>query len=76
LVIIGVLLIVLGAGMAVAGQNQIQAGNDWDREHCTYNPVLQQMTCPENPYEGGGGQVLAGLILVLGGGVVLFYGTR
>lgn len=56
LVIIGVLLIVVGASMVVTGQNQMEAEDEWDQEHCTYNHTFGRMTCPENPYEGGQGQ--------------------
>lgn len=116
-VIVGVLLIVIGAGTLLVGGNQMKASTAWEQDaqhgeracitsyNMSYDEFMQQyrnatsdaerdrlleefkggreVDCytyvdptKENPYRGGGSRLWTGLVVMLVGGIVLYYGTR
>lgn len=77
LLIVGVLLIVIGAGLADGGYNQMQAADHWGGQtHFCGTGDPTEVDCPDNPYGGGDGKILIGLALVVVGGVATRYGAR
>lgn len=77
LLIVGVILIVAGVGTALGGYNQTQAADEWaSQTHYCGSGTLQEVECPENPYEGGGQKVAFGVLLAMVGGVAARYGSQ
>lgn len=85
LITVAIALIVIGTGSVVGGVTKMYASQQWedsgagDLANC---PFVETSTgnydfrCPDNPYDGGGIDLLIGLVLSLLGGTGTFYGTR
>lgn len=80
LLVAGILLVVIGGGMFLEGQNQKEAAEEWDSELriCGSAPTVEQarqIDCPDNPYSGGGDKMLFGAVLIVIGGIAARFGT-
>jgi len=81
LLIFGVILIIVGAGLVVAGYNQMQAADAWasQPQYCGTAGSFQDVgdiNCPSNPYSGGEERVGVGTAFSLLGGVLARAGTK
>lgn len=77
LLIVGILGVVVGAGLVVEGHNQQQAADEWASQlrYCgSGNPG--EVSCPTNPYSGGGAKMFGGFVALLIGGGLAYLGTR
>ena len=80
--VVGVVIIVAGAGLAIGGYNQMQAAQEWSEQthYCGTTigglDAAQEVDCPDNPYSGGGGKLVSGLLLSVVGGGSVRWGTR
>jgi hypothetical protein len=77
LVILGVLLILIGASMIAGSLDKIQAAQDFNDRNCTTDFYTGQRSCPDNPYvEGSSGLFWGGLAGIVVGSIILYVGTR
>ncbi|WP_225334481.1 hypothetical protein [Halomicrobium urmianum] len=77
--VIGVVLVVVGAGTGYGGYNQMQAAEEWSQQTHDCGSTIgdtREIECPDNPYDGGGQKVAFGLLLAVIGGVISRWGTR
>lgn len=79
--VMGIVFIVAGAGLANTGYSQMQAADEWDSQthYCgsaSSFEAASQIDCPDNPYEGGEFYVGTGVVLLLIGGVSARWGTQ
>jgi hypothetical protein len=81
LLIVGVVLIVVGVGLALDGYNQTRAAAEWSSQphYCgsagPYQSV-DEVTCPKNPYTGGSSQILGGVVFAVIGGLAVRIGGK
>jgi hypothetical protein len=81
LLIIGIVVVVIGAGMAMQGYDQMQAADEWGSQvhDCGSVSSWQDpsgIECPDNPYDGWSGKLYGGIVLALIGGVVARFGAK
>lgn len=86
LLIVGVVLIVAGVGLAINGYNRTQAAEEWHEQRfadgfasCGEIPEwgdARDVRCPTNPYKGGEKLIPIGVLLAIVGGVAGRYGAQ
>lgn len=81
LLIVGVVLIVAGVGLALTGYNQMQAAEVWDEQphSCGWAGSFEEASeieCPKNPYAGGGLLLTLGVGFAAAGGLSVRVGSQ
>jgi hypothetical protein len=77
--ILGIVLVVGGVGAISMGYNQMQAADEWASQiHICgiTEDSAPEPECPPNPYAGGGGVFIIGVIVVVVGGVAARWGAQ